>query len=288
MTDRVRALTYLAAAELVRGGRDSATAALERLVILDPRYQVDQLVFPPEVTSLFAVVRRQTKAVTVQVESESEIHGTAAFTPVLYATSFHQISAEIRRLDGPPVRLLYQGVIGDSLALRWNGRDSLGVLADSGSYLLTVRSSGPDGSLVRIVQLPLELTIRRPDTLVHPVLPAESLLVEVEERHRSPVVVAAGLLSGAAIALLPAAVAPEADLSGAQYAVGGAVSLSGLLSFFALPTQRTIRENRAANEAFRARWQVGVDRILRENAARRADIRVVIRAGVPQTVEVGR
>src|SRR5438132_10440136 len=60
---RAKGLVYLGAAELFRGRRDSAVAVFRRLVVLDPRYRPDQLVFPPEVTNVFEAVRLRTKTV---------------------------------------------------------------------------------------------------------------------------------------------------------------------------------------------------------------------------------
>lgn len=61
--DHARILSYLAAAEFYRGDRDSAVAAFQRLAVRQPGQVVDELVFPPEVTTLFADVRGQAEAV---------------------------------------------------------------------------------------------------------------------------------------------------------------------------------------------------------------------------------
>ena len=50
---RARALTYLAATELFRGQRDSAVGAFRQLVLLNPRYRPDELIFPPQVPICF-------------------------------------------------------------------------------------------------------------------------------------------------------------------------------------------------------------------------------------------
>src|SRR2546429_299778 len=62
-----KGLVYLGAAELFRGRRDSTVAVFRRLVVLDPRYRPDQLVFPPEVTSVFEAVRLRTKTVAIEI-----------------------------------------------------------------------------------------------------------------------------------------------------------------------------------------------------------------------------
>src|SRR5260221_6854721 len=70
---RAEGLVYLGAAELFRGRRDSAIAVFRRLVMLDPRYRPDRLVFPPEGTSVFEGVRLPTKNVAIVVPRDTEI-----------------------------------------------------------------------------------------------------------------------------------------------------------------------------------------------------------------------
>src|SRR6266513_1955604 len=71
--ERAAGLVYLGASDRFRGRRDPATAVCRRLVLLDPRFRPDRLVFPPEVTSLFDGVRLQTKTVTVELPQDTTI-----------------------------------------------------------------------------------------------------------------------------------------------------------------------------------------------------------------------
>ena len=57
ITERARALTYLAAAEHYRGRQDAAIAVFQQLVVLAPSQRPDTLIFPPEVTRLYDEVR---------------------------------------------------------------------------------------------------------------------------------------------------------------------------------------------------------------------------------------
>ena len=66
-TTRVRALTYLGAADQYRGRRDSAEAVFRRLIVLSPTYRPDTLVFPPEITRLYDYVHSKTPVVAVAV-----------------------------------------------------------------------------------------------------------------------------------------------------------------------------------------------------------------------------
>ena len=59
--ERIEALAYLGAAEHYRARPDSATAAFRRLIQLAPGFQLDTLVFPPEVTHAFDDVRSRTR-----------------------------------------------------------------------------------------------------------------------------------------------------------------------------------------------------------------------------------
>ena len=76
---RVRAYMYLGATEIFRGRRDSALTAFRRLVLLDPRYRTDQLVFPPEVTNTFDAVRRAVPAVTASAADTEIALGEALY-----------------------------------------------------------------------------------------------------------------------------------------------------------------------------------------------------------------
>jgi tetratricopeptide (TPR) repeat protein len=58
VSDRIEALTYLGAAEHYRARPDSARAVFQRLILLaPPGFQLDTLVFPPEVTHAFESVQ---------------------------------------------------------------------------------------------------------------------------------------------------------------------------------------------------------------------------------------
>ena len=58
VSERIEALTYLGAAEHYRARPDSARAVFHRLILLaPPGFQLDTLVFPPEVTHAFEDVR---------------------------------------------------------------------------------------------------------------------------------------------------------------------------------------------------------------------------------------
>src|SRR5207244_11744358 len=100
----------LGAAELFRGRRDSAVAVFRRLVVLDPRYRPDQLVFPPEVTSVFEAVRLRIKTVAIVAPRDTEIPvQNGAFRAWRVASSFQPVSVTLLYENGTSYRPPYFG-----------------------------------------------------------------------------------------------------------------------------------------------------------------------------------
>ncbi|MGH7569993.1 MAG: hypothetical protein ACREL9_13670 [Gemmatimonadales bacterium] len=284
--ERARALIHLAATELIRERPDSARSAARQLVLLDPRYRPDELVFPPEVLNLFEEMRRATKAVFTRPPlsplAVAEFRpGEQGFVIRLFASSFHEITAAVTLEDGRPFRALYTGPIGDSLDLRWDGLDTAGALVPAGRYTFTVTSrDGP--TVVRMLHVPLEVTVVTSDTLPLPLPPADSQLL-AERRPVGPALkaLAPGAVVGAAIVLLPSLVAGGEDAAGGRVVVGGAVTLGGVIGFFAQRPRAAIRENVERNRAVRDRWRDARAAAAAENVRRRRDRRLQIRAGEP-------
>jgi hypothetical protein len=288
LEQRRRAYTYLGAAETLRGNPDEATAAFERLVELDPRARLDQLVFPPEVTAPFEAVRARTKVVWVSAPALTDLRPDGeSFQAWLFASSPHQVRVTLRRAEGNLVRLIYQGIIGDSLNVGWDGRDSSGAWVSSGAYLLEAFSSAQGADPQRVMQLPLAITQRGADTLSAPDPPADSLLLP-ERRGAGPGVEAlvGGLLLGAGIAILPPQLAQDASAKPLRFAVAGSIGLAGLVGYFRARPGGILAENRQANDDVRRAWRERVAAVAELNRARRAEAGVVIRAGQPTLVRL--
>jgi len=285
--ERVRALSYLGAIEQLREHRDSAVAAFRRLVLFDPRYRLDTFVFPPEVTRLFDDVRLKTKVVAIRVPSDTLIPLQQGWFPVwLFPSSPHDVTVAIAREDGRPLRALYAGPLGDSLNVRWDGRDSSGALAPRGRVWLTVASRAA-GATARLVQLPLELDLAV-DTEPHPAPPSGQLLPERAGRRTGVRSLAAGLLIGAAAVSLPEIVAPGERSSGTRLAVGGTLALSGVIGYLSQRSGRPLPDNIAANRARRDDWQRRTAAVIAENARRQRGASLHIRAGgQPVAIERG-
>lgn len=284
---RARALAYLGATEVFRGQRDSAQAAFRRLVRLDPRYRLDALIFPPEVTGVFEGARRAVRAVALTLPDSAVFRaGQPGLVLDAFASAFHDLRVEILRADGSAARTVYSGSVGDSLRVEWDGRATGDAPIPSGRYVLVVSSLDPAGRPARIVRVPLTVTLTLADTLPHPLPPADSLLLPERAPSRPALeALIGGLLVGVAVAVGPQVVASDAELSPARFAVGASVTIVGLSTFLARRPGRPLADAVAANERARAAWREELDRVSRQNEdlKRNAVIRVVL--GPPQVIE---
>jgi hypothetical protein len=278
-----RALIYLAATELLREHTDSARAVSRRLVLSNPRFRPDELVFPPQVLTFYEGVRRATPAVIARAAIDTAIRpGAEALEVRLFASTFHDVAATLATEDGRVLRTLYTGPISDSLDLHWNGLDSTGNKPPpAGRYAITVTSLDRQRRVVRILRLPLEVTPGRVDTLPHPAPPPDSLLLP----ERTPVgpglrAFAPGALAGVAIAVLPSVVASGEKASGARFVVGGAATIAGIVAFFSHHPGRSIPANAAHNRTLREAWRREDAEVARRNAERARGM-LGIRTGAP-------
>lgn len=282
--DRAQAFVYLAATEIFRRRTDSARTVFRQLVLFDPRYRPDQIVFPPTVLNLFDEVRRETKALGVRAPADTSFRPGGHVAVRLSASSGHEVNVTLRREDGRLVRSLYAGPIADSLDVPWDGTDSTGTAVPPGRYAL-IAASLQEGQATRTVRLPLELSRLEPDTLPLPPGPPDSLL-RPESTPFGPALgaFAKGALVGVAVAVLPGMLAKGEDAMGARLVVGGAVTIAGVIGFLSHQPGRAIPANAVHNRGVRDRWRQERARVARENATLRAGIRVRVRAGAPAIV----
>lgn len=281
------ALSHLAAAELFRDRRDSATAAFRRLVLLAPRYRPDARVFPPLVLGLFDEVRRDTRVVEIEAPRDTTVRlGAEAYPVRLYASAVHDIAVTVTHPDGRALVDTYRGPIGDSLTVGWNGLDATGAPARAGSYYLGVASLGADGRRVRLLQVPLTVTVAPPDTLPHPPPPADSLLLP-ERLPAGPALgaLAAGLFVGGLAAGIPGLLGEGGDAAASRLFVGGAVAAGGLIGFVTRAPWVPIREHIVANERLFDAWRAERDAVAAENRRRIADERMHVQRGAPVRID---
>ena len=288
--ERAQALTYLGATELFRGRRDSATLAFGNVVLLDPRYRPDELIFPPQVTNLFQEVRQATKTVAVTVPPVTELRAKGdRFTARVFTSSLADVAVTLARDDGTPVRELYTGPVADSLAVTWDGFSAGGTPVSTGRYILRVapRTEGAAGPPAR--QVALDIEQRASDTLPWPPAPTAPALLP-ERAPAGPAVrsLAAGFVAAVAAIALPSVVAHgSGGGSDARFAVGAAIGTAGVVGFIAQHPGRPLAANIRANAPQRDAWTQRLESVKAENATRRASLRLVIRAAPIATADRG-
>lgn len=267
-TDRRRALMYLGAAELLGGDRSRAVEAFRSLLLENPRFRPDSLLFPPRVTQVVEEVAQTTKAVAVEAPREHGfIAGERTFTIRVHATSPHLVRAGVWR-EGAMRRSIYEGPIIDSLVLVWDGLGGDGAAVGSGDYVLEVASMVTSGSVLRAVRVPLAIRAQPRDTLPWPqALPQPGKPIDI--RFLVP-----GVALGAALAL--PALLGDVSGEGTRITLGVALFGVGVAGAFlaSRPPQPGVDQQRLSE-------------VHRENARRRTHPRLVVRAGPPRRVEGG-
>lgn len=286
---RIRALSYMAAAQLFRGRRDSAYAVFRRLVVLNPRARPDPVVFPPEVTTIYDFAREATKVVRVEAPRDTSIRlGADRFRARLFASSFHQVIVALEREDGFTIKTLYAGAISDTLQVFWTGEDTLYLSNDSGRLVFSVTSLTGAGRQGRVVRLPLDLVLGPQDTLPSPPpLPDSLFLPEKESAGKGLTALVRGAGVGVAVAVLPGLVAGGNAPSGSRYVVAGGLSLAGLVGFLKHRPGRPLPDNIAANQSLREGWQAQVQTTAQENVIRAQQKRLDIHVGPPEVIGGG-
>ena len=150
-TQRVRALTFLGAAELQRGRRDSSAAAFRQLLVVNPRRPPDPDVFPPAVTDFYDSLKSMQKGVARIASTADGVALTiVALTP-------HEVSIGIGQNGGPTSFQLYRGVVRDSVVVTWNGLSPQGAALRPGSYEFVLVASPSDAASRRSVRFPILL-----------------------------------------------------------------------------------------------------------------------------------
>lgn len=265
--DRLRALMYLGAAGIFREERDQAAATFRTLVLADPRFRPDSLVFPPRVTQVFDEVLQTTKAIALTAPREARLRaGDEGFALRAYATSRHRIEARITSAQGAAIATLYRGQITDSVVLAWNGLDSAGTVVPQGRYSVVVASSLAPDQILRSVRLPLDISVRAVDTLPWPPAPAVPGATW-DLRFLVP-----GAVLGAGFAV-PAAL-------GVGGAKGARITLGLTFGTIGIIGGRRPAAGPAAGAD--AEWRARVATVRQENQRRRNRPEMVIRTGPPE------
>jgi len=268
--DRQRAQMYLGAADVFRDELDQAVATFRTLVLADPRFRPDSLVFPPRVTQVFQDVLQTNKAVALAAPRETRLRaGDQGFAVRAYATSRHALQAQITSVRGELIATLYRGQITDSVVLTWGGLDAAGAVVSAGRYTVVVTSSVVPDQVLRSVRLPLEVTVNPLDTLPWPPAPPRTT------RGWDLRFVIPGVVVGAGLAV-PAALGVGGGKS-PRIALGLAFGTMGIIG----GRPRTSGPSASAN----AEWRAQVAAVQQENQRRRNRPQMVIRTGPPESRE---
>jgi hypothetical protein len=285
---RAEALVYLGATDVFREQADSARSVFRRLVMLDPRYRIDALIFPPQVTTVFDAVRRATPATMMALPARARfLASDGALSGSVFSSTYHQVRVEIQARDASVVRRVYAGPVGDSLAVAWDGRATSGMPVESGRYFLAVTSLDSAGAPARILRIPLDVTAVPTDTLLPP--PPPDLLAERSPGNRALTSLLGGLAIGTAVTLLPSAFVSDASPGPGRFVVGGAVAIGSVVGFLSGRRRTETRVSAVAvNDSLRAAWQERAAAVATENQQRRRNAQITVVVGIPQVLEPDR
>jgi hypothetical protein len=286
-TDRTRALMYLGATENFRGVRPSAIDAFRALLVIDPRYRPSDVVFPPEIIALYQETRIGVRATSADIAPVADLVVPTDRLPIkIFASSLHDIRVRITSSLGAPERVLYEGVIGDSVLVSWDGREASGAAGRPGRYLLRIASRGSGGNIERELQIPLEVEHIPIDTLPWPEqLNSRQLRPETVVRANGTRQVVTGLAGAAAVVLLPSLIGAT-DVSSLRYGVAAGISVAGLVGLATATRPQPVPENIAYNNTLRAEWSREFERIKAENRTRLSTVRLRVRTERAVTVEI--
>ncbi len=234
----------------------------------------------------FASVRQTTKATDVAFPRDATIvAGKDALQGVVYVSSPHQVSARVTGPHDELVRTLLERSVDDSATFAWNGLDDRNAPVEDGTYYLDVVSLAAPDVPLRTLRIPLRVTSFRSDTLALPPSRPPASLLRPEKTGAGPAL--AYLLPGIAVgaALIGPAATGSGGSTGLRIAAGGLALGIGTVGYLLNRPGRPIPANVAANDSIRATWAVTLARARAVNAARRATVRLAIRAGEPERSE---
>jgi hypothetical protein len=271
-TDVLSTEAYLGAAEFYRNRPDSSRAAFRRIVLREPRYRLDPVAFPPEVTRAFDAVRSATPAVSVDVPQRAIFEpGRGGLTAQVFTSGPHVVRVRIERSDGDVIRTLHDGRVTDSLAVTWDGAGRRNARLSSGLYVWSFSSLSGDGRVRRILDIPVRLDRSSVGSETLP--PRPTMLPE--SNPAGPAFVRLGLGVGAATAawlVMPA----FTDRDGPRVGLAVAFTAAGIIGFLEKRPGKPRPENVAANQAALQAWEEQVRRATAANQGRRPGPRIIL------------
>jgi hypothetical protein len=268
---------YLGAAEFYRNRQDSSHAAFRRIVLEDPRYRLDPLAFPPEVTAQFDSVRFATPAVSVEVPHRVTVEpGRGGLTALVYPSGPHVVRVRVETSAGDVVRTLRDGRASGDFSVTWDGAAHDGGALASGLYVLSFASIGRDRTVRRVVDVPVRL---ERVTVNAQALPARPAMLP-ETASAGPALLRLGLGAGAG-ALAWIVIPAFTDDDAPRIAFSLAFTTAGIVGFFEARPGKAIPENAAANRAALAAWEAEVQRMTEADARRRPGPRLILETARP-------
>ncbi len=275
--DRLSTYAYLGAAEFYGNRQDASRAAFRRLVLLDPRYRLDPVTFPPEVSAAFDAVRLATPAVAVEVPERVTFEpGRGGLTARVYPSGPHVVRVRVEASSGEVLRTLHDGRVADSLVIRWDGAGARGARLGSGLYVLSFTSIDDETQAQRILDVPVRL--ERSAVGARPLPPEPEMLPE--KNPSGPALIRLGLgLGAAALSWIVTPAITDNDVP--RVALTLAFTTAGVVGYFDKKPGKPLPENIAANELATAEWRVEVARIEATNQQRRPGDRIVLETGRP-------
>ncbi len=136
---RVDAYTYLAASLVLVGAADSAARYFRGALEIDPFTDLDPRRFTPQQLAVFRTARRQTFAVGARPLTALRLDPrTERLTFTVVTTHAAALRVEVRSVDAPAGRILFQGESDGLREFLWDGLVADGRLAPPGRYALLV------------------------------------------------------------------------------------------------------------------------------------------------------
>ena len=106
---RMTALSYLAATNVFLGQESAAEIVYCHLLIQDPTFRPDQLMFPPEVTSFFEDVRKGTRVVRALFDESIVVEiGMESVLVDIVSSSEHSVVVEMHYAGGTAYARLFR------------------------------------------------------------------------------------------------------------------------------------------------------------------------------------
>lgn len=281
---RVEAYTYLAAALVLVGERDSAVSYFAAALTRDPFTDLDPRQFTPAQIAAFAAARPRVFAVAVRPVAATRADVRTERIPFTVTTT-HTAALQVllEPLEaGAPAFPIFQGENQGVREVAWDGLTPGGHVAAPGRYALVAvgRSgllAGTDSTRV-FFQVARDVVVALEDTLPSPrgrvLLPEREPLTHARRELLKGVAVAAA-------AILVSRVLANKDLGGGQRGgatlIAGAAAATGAAGFVVLSRRRrNIPENVQANLAREVERRAANDAIRRRNADRLAQTILVI------------